>query len=108
MYEAIQTAIAAAANPAIVPIADSIGRSIGFEDKNGGELMGADGQPQQGIPNAMQNVPSAQQVQPNPTLPENPQDLMQGQPPVMQQPQPIPSPAQGVAQGIEQQGNQVG
>lgn len=108
LYEAIQTAMAAAANPAIVPIADSIGRSIGFEDKNGGELMGADGQPQQGIPNAMQNVPSAQQVQPNPTLPANPQDPMRWQPPVMQQPQQVPSPDQGVAQGIEQQGNQVG
>ena len=101
LYEMIQTAMAAAANPAIVPIADSIGKSVGFVDKNGGGI--ADGQqitPQQG-----QSIGGNPQTDPN--APAVPQTPVQGLPPQMQQPPIAPSPAQGVASGIEQQGNQI-
>lgn len=102
LYEAIQTAIAAAANPVIVPIADSINKSIGFVDKNGGGITDgqqiAQQQGQQGI---------GGNVQTDPTMPALPQDPSQGLPPQMQQAAQAPSPAQGVAAGIEQQGNQV-
>jgi hypothetical protein len=101
LYEMIQTAMAAAANPAIVPIADSIGKSVGFVDKNGGGIE--DGQQiaqQQG-----QSIDANPQT--NPNIPATPQDPAQGLPPQMQPSPQAPSPAQGVASGIEQQGNQI-
>ena len=81
LYSALQSAIGVVSNPAIVPVADSIARSSGFEDADGGSIA---------------NAPVvAQPVQPmqtgtNPLTPVNPE-----------------SPAIGMNEGIEQQGNQL-
>jgi len=92
LYEMIQTAVAAAANPAIVPVADAIGKSVGFEDKNGG--------------GATDGLPTGN-PQTDLLSPASPQDPQQGLPPQMQQEEQPPSPAVDVAKGIEKQGNQV-
>jgi len=86
-----------AVNPAIVPIADSLAKSAGFVDSTGGDMGQEVG-----------NGQMPQGVQPNPTLPPTPQMPSGGQPPAMPDEQQLQSPAQGVAGGIEQQGNQVG
>jgi len=97
LYEAMQSAEAVAVNPAIVPIADSLAKSAGFVDSTGGDMGQEVG-----------NGQMPQGVQPNPTLPPSPQMPSGGQPPAMTDGQQLQSPAQGVAGGIEQQGNQVG
>ncbi len=109
LYESIQTALAVAGNPAIVPIADSIGKSVGFEDKNGGGVVDGGQIPTQ--PQPMQPDNQGGTIPPNPqTDPMTPAQPQQPDPqqPQMQTAPPMQSPAQGVAVGIEQQGNQTG
>ena len=111
LYEAMQTAQAVAANPAVVPIADAIGKSIGFEDKNGYPII--QGQPvQQGLG---QQIPQDSEMQyqqganpqHNPTLPPLPAEINTGQPRPLQTAPQLDSPATCVAMGIEKQGNQL-
>lgn len=77
MYSAIQAANAVAMNPAIAPVSDSIFKSAGGKDYNGGTLT--DGQPLA--------QPMDMPVNTSPAFPDLPPDVM--------------SPEQGVNSGIE-------
>ncbi|MGZ4968028.1 MAG: portal protein [Methylobacter sp.] len=101
LYEMIQTAMAAASNPALMPIADSIGKSIGFKDQDGSDIADT-----QQIPQSAVGAPMGNATQTEPMTPSQPIAPEMQQSDIPQDPQ-MQSPAQGVAGGIEQQGNQI-
>lgn len=96
LYEAMQAAGVVVQNPAVVTVADSIAKSSGFVDQDGGDLVQDAGNGQQAFISGNQNA------QTNQTLPQPPAQAVQ---PQQQQPMPAPaaSPGQGVEQGIETQ-----
>ena len=101
LYEALQAAQGVVMNPGIVPIADSISKSAGFIDKDGGSLAG-DAQGQQA--GGMALIPPNPQTDPNtPASPSMPVPQPGGFGAMPQ----LSSPAQGAAEGIEQPGNQI-
>ena len=110
LYEAMQAAEAVVANPAIVPVADQIGKSAGFIDRDGGDIV------DQQLTNTNQVQPTQQQTgvpldttpQTDPLSPNQPAPPDAGDQMTAPQPDQMPSPAIGVAGGIEQQGNQIG
>lgn len=91
VYTAMQGGAAVAQNAAIVPVAQQILNSAGFEDKDSAPVVSAISAPMQvppqdmGIPGAMRNTSPAM-------------------PPVPRQPS---SPMAGAEEGIEKQGNQI-
>jgi len=80
LYSLIQGAQAAAMNPLILPIADEMGKSVGFEDKNGAPLAN----PVQRSMQPLANTIPGMQTNTDPRFPSNPV-----------------SPLTGVRQGIE-------
>lgn len=96
MFESIQAANIVATNPLIAPMADSIFKSAGGKDYNGGSLT--DGQ----VAQAMQ-----QQLQQNtsPNFPANPEQAIPEQPQFPIQ-EPMASPEVGVSSGVETMANE--
>ncbi|MDP1774257.1 MAG: hypothetical protein Q8L15_18470 [Methylobacter sp.] len=101
LYEFLQVAQGVVANPEVVPVADQVGKSSGFKDADGGNII---------------NVPTGQlpagqpldtTAQTDPTSPNSPASPYNREQADMEQSQGMPSPAVGVAGGIEQQGNQI-
>lgn len=85
VYESVQAGGAIALNSGIVPIADSVMKSAGFVDKD-----------QPGITNG-QVMPPEMAQQPDPAQAEMPPEAIQEMP----EAQPMESPGEGIAQGIE-------
>lgn len=90
-YIGMQGGEAVVRNPAIVPVAQQILNSAGFEDKDSAPVVSAVSAPAQ-VPSQDMGTPGARQ---------NTSPVM---PPVPAQPV---SPMVGVAEGIEKQGNQI-
>lgn len=96
MYESIQASNEVAMNPSIAPMADSIFKSAGGRDYNGGALIDTS-QPTQ---------PMQFPVNTHTNFPANPQSALPPETIPVQQPE-MQSPGQGAMQGIEAPGSQL-